>query len=125
MINPGTNKFRSGYKKPFDQHLDHANQAIDRAARYLIVGYGFNDDHLEEHLSSEIKKGKPTLILSRSLPTRAHTLIQNNRSSVALSKPTNSDETAYTRVTTHEQDILVSPGRLWDLSTFTSEFLKQ
>lgn len=51
IITPGHNKFRNGYESPFDHHRSRANEAIDRASRFLILGYGFNDDHLETHLS--------------------------------------------------------------------------
>ena len=45
IITPGLNKFRSGYESPFDKHREKANDAIDKARYFLIVGYGFNDDH--------------------------------------------------------------------------------
>lgn len=51
---------RQGYESPFDHHRSRANQEIDRAGRFLVLGYGFNDDHLETHLSPSIKGGKPT-----------------------------------------------------------------
>ncbi|UPG94357.1 SIR2 family protein [Luteibacter aegosomatissinici] len=38
IITPGLNKFRNGYESPFDKHRDRANTAIDRAARFLIIG---------------------------------------------------------------------------------------
>ncbi len=44
IITPGQNKFRNGYESPFDLHLSRANNAIDSASRFLIIGYGFNDD---------------------------------------------------------------------------------
>jgi hypothetical protein len=50
IITPGLNKFRGGYDRPFDTHRDQGNREIDRAARFLIIGYGFNDDHLQTHL---------------------------------------------------------------------------
>jgi len=50
IITPGHNKFRNGYDSPFDHHRSRANQAIDRASRFLVLGYGFNDDHLQTHL---------------------------------------------------------------------------
>lgn len=50
IIAPGLTKLRTGYDRPFDTHREKANDHIDRAARYLIIGYGFNDDHLQTHL---------------------------------------------------------------------------
>ncbi len=39
IITPGLNKFRTGYDRPFDAHREKANECIDRATRFLIVGY--------------------------------------------------------------------------------------
>ena len=52
IITPGLNKYRAGYDAPFDKHRDLANDYIKRATRFLVVGYGFNDDHLQTHLIS-------------------------------------------------------------------------
>ncbi|WP_437713565.1 SIR2 family protein [Sorangium sp. So ce448] len=64
IITPGLNKYKAGYSAPFDKHRDLANDHIKRAARLLIVGYGFNDDHLQTHLVKRIQDGTPTLILT-------------------------------------------------------------
>ena len=50
IITPGINKYKEGYNVPFDTHRARANTAIDGAQRYIIIGYGFGDDHLETHL---------------------------------------------------------------------------
>lgn len=62
IITPGLNKYKAGYSSPFDKHRELANHHIDRAARLLVVGYGFNDDHLQTHLEKRIREGTPTLI---------------------------------------------------------------
>lgn len=83
IITPGLNKFRSGYESPFDKHREKANDAIDRARRFLIIGYGFNDDHLETHLTPRIKSGVNTVILTHSLSSMARKIAIENRSVIA------------------------------------------
>src|SRR5690606_14272540 len=56
IITPGSNKFRNGYESPFDKHRERANESIDHASRFLIIGYGFNDDHLETHLKPKLRE---------------------------------------------------------------------
>ncbi len=75
IITPGLNKYRTGYDRPFDVHREKANDEIDRATRYLIIGYGFNDSHLETHLAGELKNGKPALVLTRSLSDAGQQLL--------------------------------------------------
>lgn len=83
IITPGLNKFRSGYESPFDKHREKGNDAIDKARRILIVGYGFNDDHLETHLTPRIKSGVKTVILTYALSPKARELAIENKNVVA------------------------------------------
>lgn len=83
IITPGLNKFRSGYESPFDKHREKANDAIDKARRFLIIGYGFNDDHLETHLTPRIKSGVKTIILTFNLSLKAREIAMNNKNVIA------------------------------------------
>jgi hypothetical protein len=71
--NASLNKFRSGYESPFDKHRERANEEIDRASRFLILGYGFNDDHLETHLKPKLRAGRPTLLITLQVSEAALT----------------------------------------------------
>jgi len=83
IITPGLNKFRSGYESPFDKHREKANDAIEKARRFLIIGYGFNDDHLETHLTPRIRSGVKTVILTFALSAKARKIAIENKSVVA------------------------------------------
>lgn len=84
IITPGLNKFRNGYESPFDKHREKANDAIDKARRFLIVGYGFNDDHLETHLTPRIKSGVATVILTFSLSPKAKDIAMLNKNVIGI-----------------------------------------
>lgn len=83
IITPGLNKFRSGYESPFDKHREKANDAIDKARRFLILGYGFNDDHLETHLTPRIRSGVKTVILTFELSPKAREIAMTNSNVIA------------------------------------------
>lgn len=121
IITPGVNKFRGGYERPFDAHRERANREIDHAARYLILGYGFNDDHLQIHLEHQIKSGKPTLIITHSLSSKVHSLISDNVGVTAIA----ADEDGNGSMVFRGKDSLHVPGKkLWDLTNFISEVLE-
>lgn len=84
IITPGLNKFRNGYESPFDKHREKANDAIDQAQRLLIIGYGFNDDHLETHLTPRIKSGVKTVILTYGLSSKAKKISLENKNILAI-----------------------------------------
>lgn len=123
IITPGHNKFRNGYESPFDHHRSRANDAIDRASRFLMLGYGFNDDHLETHLSPAIRGGKPTLLMARSLSTAAETLATGQANVMALDHA-NQDGTDGTRVIINKAHLFFPDLALWDVHSFISEVLE-
>ena len=121
IITPGLNKFRGGYDRPFDAHRERANKEIDGAARYLIVGYGFNDDHLQTHLEHQLKSGKPSVLITHSLSAKAKALISECDGMIALS----ADTTRSGTVVTIKDNAEFLPGpNWWDLGVFTSEVLE-
>jgi hypothetical protein len=123
IITPGQNKFRNGYESPFDHHRAKANDAIDRASRFLFLGYGFNDDHLETHLSPSIKAGKPTLMLSRTLTPNAAAIALANANVTALE---HHEEVgvAGTRLTFNKAQQFLPGLALWDVHSFIDEVLE-
>lgn len=123
IITPGRNKFRTGYDSPFDTHRDRANRAIDNADRFLIVGYGFNDDHLETHLSPAIRSGKSTLMLTYSLTDVAKRLAENHANVIALEQA-NQYGMKGTRVIADKSTIFYPGLHLWDVASFVKEVLE-
>lgn len=120
IITPGLNKYRAGYNVPFDKHRDLANDYIKKAGRLLVVGYGFNDDHLQTHLLRRIQDGTPTLILNRGANATAQTLAEQSPRCVCLSRPAVSSGVS---VVTKDQKSEHPGHDLWDLGILAEELL--
>lgn len=120
MITPGINKYRAGYNSPFDKHRDLANDYIKQAGRLLVVGYGFNDDHLQTHLVKRIQDGTPTLILNRSVSAKVEKLAEKSPCCVCLSKPPSSPGVA---MATKGHQFEHRGHDLWDLGVLARELL--
>lgn len=120
IITPGLNKYRAGYNSPFDKHRELANAYIRQAACLLVVGYGFNDDHLQTHLVKRIQEGVPTLILNQSASTKVEKLAEESPHCVCLSKPT--AWTGVAMVTKGHRFEHQGPD-LWDLGVLAKELL--
>lgn len=123
IITPGQNKFRNGYDSPFDAHRERANRAIDQASRFLVLGYGFNDDHLETHLTPAIRAGRPTLMLTHSLSPKALQLALANANVLALDYERQGGHDG-TRVIHCKTPHFVPKLALWDVHSFVSEVLE-
>lgn len=123
IITPGLNKFRNGYESPFDRHRERANGAIDKASRFLVLGYGFNDDHLETHLTPRIRSGIPTLLLTHSLSDNALKLARENTNVIAIQHGSVSG-TDGSSVFVDKAETFIPNLSLWDLDVFISEVLE-
>lgn len=123
IITPGQNKFRNGYESPFDKHRDRANMAIDKAGRFLIIGYGFNDDHLETHLGPAIRSGKPTLLLTHTLSDGAKRLAFSLDNVIAL-EHTRVDDQDSTRIFSETKEYVFPGIKFWELNSFVTEVLE-
>ncbi len=120
IITPGVNKYRNGYESPFDKHREKANEAIDNASRYLIIGYGFNDDHLEIKLKRAISSGKQTVLLTQKISDSAVKLISQSPSFFAFEEAVGSTGT---RLLSKELDINLPGCNFWDLNGYIDEVL--
>jgi hypothetical protein len=123
IITPGNNKFRNGYESPFDHHLNKANEAIDRASRFLVIGYGFNDGHLETHLLPAIRGGKPTLMVTQALSPKAEALAQDNMNVITLDE-FSQDGVHGTRLIIDRTETFIPHHKLWDVDSFITEVLE-
>jgi hypothetical protein len=120
MITPGVNKYRAGYNSPFDKHRDLANDYINRAGRLLVVGYGFNDDHLQTHLVRKIQDGTPTLILNQAASSKVVHLAEHAPRCVCLWSPT---PLAGVAMVTNGGRFEREGPELWDLGVLAKELL--
>lgn len=120
LITPGLNKYRGGYDPPFDTHRDRANAEIDKASRFLFIGYGFNDEHLQTHLESRLRSGTPAIIITRTLSDKAKCLVASCTGMMAL---TERDDGAGSLVITPGHEEFFPGSRIWDVESFISEVL--
>lgn len=122
MITPGATKYLKGYYQPFDRHRDDANRAIDQAARFLIIGYGFNDQQLETHLRPRLQGGAQAIILAKTLTPNAQQVVADFPNVIALTEGSNTSEPG-THVHMKGQDFYYQDIFLWDLSNFVFEVI--
>jgi hypothetical protein len=120
VITPGLNKYKKGYNTPFDKHRDLANDHIKQAARFCIIGYGFNDDHLQTHLEQRIKGGAPTLILTHTANGKSRSLAEESANCVCVSKVSGGDGVA---VLTKDSKFEHQGHNLWDIEVLATEVL--
>lgn len=121
IITPGVGKYKKGYGQPFDVHREKANEAIDSAYSILCIGYGFNDEHLQTHLTGKIKSGVKTLLLTRGLSDNAKNVVKNAPSCKALIFD---KDRAGTIVVSKQEETFIPNVQWWDVEFFVKEVLE-
>lgn len=83
IIAPSAHKFREGYDVGFQEHVTRSSEAIARAAGFLFIGFGFNDDHLQTHLIARLRQ-TPSVVLAQSLTDSAKSFLQQSPQMIAV-----------------------------------------
>lgn len=122
IITPGVSKYRRGYQQPFDAHREQGNVAIDRASAVLCIGYGFNDEHLQTHLSARLAAGIKGLLITKTLSDNAQEVLRQSANLVALSRHVD-NVVSGTVVTTSSCASLIPDVNWWDIEDFVKGVL--
>lgn len=67
IVPPGKEKYSSTHDEPYRTIIAEADNAFVQAGAYLCVGYGFNDEQIQPKLLAQISKGKPIVILAKTM----------------------------------------------------------
>jgi len=122
IITPGSSKYETGYERPFDHHRAAGNAAIDAARALLIVGYGFNDSHLQTHLGPALNSGTSAVVLARTLSVAAHAQLASAPQILAMERTAGAAGRS-TTVYHHGESAVYDGVDLWDLEVLIAEAL--
>lgn len=118
IITPGASKYRESFRWAFDDQRTSGNRGVANSTRLMFIGYGFNDDHLEQHLCPDLKLTKPTVIMTKQLSDNARKAIDNSSGIQVIALSAVSDSDLRTRITTSAGEEIVVDEQLWNLDGF-------
>ncbi|MDR1848334.1 MAG: SIR2 family protein [Bacteroidales bacterium] len=78
IVTPGSTKYSMTHFEPYRTIFAEADAAILNAPSILCIGYGFNDIHVQPKLITQIKNGKPIIVIAKKLTVKAKEAIINN-----------------------------------------------
>jgi len=67
IITPGDSKFRRILHTPFREILGQMDTLINSANSFLFIGYGFNDEQIQEKIFSRTMQDKPIVVVTKNL----------------------------------------------------------
>ncbi|MEE9371866.1 MAG: SIR2 family protein [Saprospiraceae bacterium] len=63
IVTPGVEKYRSTHADPYRSTIHKSDDIIDKSKTYLCIGFGFNDDHIQEKLVNRCAKEEAQIIV--------------------------------------------------------------
>lgn len=124
IITPGLSKYQllQNYRQEL---LKSGDAAIEKANRFLFLGYGFNDTHLETYITRKlINQSCRGLIVTRDSNPRIESLLDRAENLWAVCK-LQEDDAFGTRIFNKKygQWLELPTKKLWDIATFKTEYL--
>ncbi len=120
MITPGSSKYEAMqlHRRELQQTAD---VAIDGSNRFLFLGYGFNDAHLDNYIRRKlVDEGCPGLIVTRDSNDRIEQLVAEASNLWLVCKSDTGGRA--TRIFNRKfEGSLEIPRELWEIATFTTE----
>lgn len=126
LVTPGNEKYRSTHQQPFRSIINQSDAAIDNAAAFLIVGYGFNDEHIQPKLIDSIQeRNTPIIVLVRHLTLAGKRLLLERRVHDYLILEANENGTRV-HCSDFDADEMVIPNcNLWKLDSFLTKAISR
>ena len=50
IVTPGNEKYRNTHREPYKSIIHESDNVLEAANAYLCIGFGFNDEHIQEKL---------------------------------------------------------------------------
>lgn len=123
IIPPGKNKYKQAYSEPYRSLIQISDKTIKSSKSILVIGFGFNDEHITPRITEQIKKGVPIVILTKELTKTTKEQLKNASYYLALEE----GDLGKTRITYKEKSsdtvkIDEFDGFLWQLNNFMEAF---
>lgn len=64
IICPGKNKYQEAYQSPYRELIQKADDLIKNASSFLVIGFGFNDEHITPKIKEKVASGTPIVLVT-------------------------------------------------------------
>ena len=120
IITPSNNKYQEAYRSPYRELIQKSDDCITKAGGFLIVGFGFSDEHLTPRIITQINHGTPIVLITKQITKNSHKELKRAEKFVLFEESRNQDMTKVIykeNKETDKQEIELE-GSLWQLNQF-------
>ena len=119
IVTPGVDKYRNTHREPYKSTIHESDNVIDAAKSYLCIGFGFNDEHIQEKLVNRCaKKDAKVIVVTHKLSDSAKKfLFEGNVDNYLAIEAGNSDDESFVYSSLQEEKMTVNEN-YWSLDGF-------
>lgn len=121
IIPPGKNKYQQAFTEPYRSLIQISDELIQNSKSLLIIGFGFNDEHLTPKIKDKLRKGEPIVILTKEITTTTKELLQDSTNYLTIEqskKDENTTRVIYKRKNEKMKIVEEIEGDYWQLNNF-------
>ena len=127
IITPGKDKYHQVFLKTSDFFFK-ADPAITDANAFVFIGYGFNDDHIQQKIERHIlEKEKPGIIITKVLPKNSEELLNKSDKLWAVYQKKNENDpnetNTYIRNRAYGTPLILENSSTWEIQHFSRDVL--
>ena len=119
IIPPGKNKYRQAFSEPYRSLIQKSDEIIKESKSLLVVGFGFNDEHLTPRITTQINKGVPIVILTKKITPSTRGQLKIASRYLALEECAKGKTKIYFKKASGDQETVEKiDGSFWKLDEF-------
>lgn len=121
IIIPGKNKYVEAYHSPYRELIQKSDEYVKAATAFLVVGFGFNDEHITPKVSEKIRNGTPVVIVTWQPTENTLDLIAHAKKYMILSGDSSDSNLTHVEFKGKDSSAVKTTtlaGRFWSLSGF-------
>ncbi len=118
IVTPGIEKYRNTHKEPYRTVIHESDDIMDKANSYLCIGFGFNDEHIQQKLVAHCANAKAAvIIITRTLTDATKKFISGDGVTDYLAIESGEDNTSNV-YSSNLKDVTKIQGEYWSLGEF-------
>jgi hypothetical protein len=117
IIIPSKDKFKETYGSPYRELIQKSDNSIKDANSFLIVGFGFNDEHLTPEIEKKIKKGAPIVLITKNVSPSSFTVLKNATKYILFEESENGKTKVTYKKDSESKEVKLN-GNFWELNKF-------
>ena len=119
MIAPGKNKYEEAYSSPYRELIQKADNLIKHCSSFLVIGFGFHDDHLTPKIINKINQGISIVLITKKISESSFKALEKAKKYILFEEEDGGKtKVIYKENNFAEKEESILKGSFWKLNKF-------